>query len=416
MRKVISISALLSSVLATPLFAVSPVVLPAAIIKNASSEIREEAVPDFIVREAACVEQMQALQRRINAEVQDHLRLMLSMDAHQLPKAGVAMPFRWALYESPVSSWENKESSAPRVQFIAAEAHFETLTFLGVTTSVVPPILQEQLKLPRGFGLIVDYVEKNSPADQAGIKVHDILQKMDDQLLVNGQQLATLVRSKKTGDTISLTALHEGQPVVLSAKLAEKKMLVTEEFEVPLMPDPANPGVLIPQREGNSRGNWQSSSRMTISSHADGSVTRTLVDNQCDITLTTTTSGTTLLVKDHAGHELYNGPFQTEDDKKKVPAEIVVKVDNLVQSSPHLLQNNEMKRSMEQSVSITRSDNEYQLTLTINQVGRTLVAKDNKTGKSVFDGPVDTVQQRSALPAEVAQRLMIMEAKIAGNL
>src|SRR5881227_2879197 len=38
------------------------------------------------------------------------------------------------------------------------------VTYLGVDTSQVPTVVSEQLGLAKGFGLVVDYVEPNSPA------------------------------------------------------------------------------------------------------------------------------------------------------------------------------------------------------------------------------------------------------------
>src|SRR2546423_14739718 len=49
----------------------------------------------------------------------------------------------------------------------------EPVTFLGVETSNVPRVLSEQLGLPQGFGLVVDYVVPNSPAAAAGLQPSD---------------------------------------------------------------------------------------------------------------------------------------------------------------------------------------------------------------------------------------------------
>src|SRR5262249_24448012 len=46
----------------------------------------------------------------------------------------------------------------------------EPVTFLGVETSEVPRVLSEQMGLPRGFGVVVDYVVPNGPAAAAGLQ------------------------------------------------------------------------------------------------------------------------------------------------------------------------------------------------------------------------------------------------------
>jgi S1-C subfamily serine protease len=43
------------------------------------------------------------------------------------------------------------------------------VTYLGVETSDVPRVVSEQLGLPRGFGLVVDYVVPDGPAAAAGV-------------------------------------------------------------------------------------------------------------------------------------------------------------------------------------------------------------------------------------------------------
>src|SRR6188472_4190760 len=45
----------------------------------------------------------------------------------------------------------------------------EPVTFIGVETSDVPRVLSEQIGLPRGFGVVVDFVAKDSPAAAAGL-------------------------------------------------------------------------------------------------------------------------------------------------------------------------------------------------------------------------------------------------------
>jgi hypothetical protein len=94
--------------------------------------------------------------------------------------------------------------------------------FLGVGVSESSPVLSHQLKLQPGVGLVVDVVQPNSPAAQAGVQQYDLLEKMDDQLLVNLPQLMTLVRMHKAGDSVKLSLIREGNRQQVTVQLAER--------------------------------------------------------------------------------------------------------------------------------------------------------------------------------------------------
>ena len=53
--------------------------------------------------------------------------------------------------------------------------------------------------LPRGFGVVVDYVAANSPAAAAGVQHNDIIRMLNDQIIVDPVQLGILVRSFADG-------------------------------------------------------------------------------------------------------------------------------------------------------------------------------------------------------------------------
>src|SRR2546423_236074 len=66
------------------------------------------------------------------------------------------------------------------------------MMFLGVETSQVPDVVTEQLGLTKGLGLVVEYVQPNSPAAQAGLQQNDILKTLNDQILIEPSQLRKL--------------------------------------------------------------------------------------------------------------------------------------------------------------------------------------------------------------------------------
>ena len=96
-----------------------------------------------------------------------------------------------------------------------------TVTWLGVHTSPVSPVVAAQLGHETGLYVILDLVVPESPAAQAGLVQYDILQKLDDQIIVNLEQLSGLVRSRKAGDKVKLTVLRGGSEKVLEAELGE---------------------------------------------------------------------------------------------------------------------------------------------------------------------------------------------------
>lgn len=98
------------------------------------------------------------------------------------------------------------------------------MTFLGVETSTVPRVVSEQLGLARGFGLVVDYVVPNGPAAAAGVQASDILKMLNDQILMEPDQLAKLVRSYSEGTTVTFTVLRKGQEQKISVKLGKKEI------------------------------------------------------------------------------------------------------------------------------------------------------------------------------------------------
>jgi hypothetical protein len=94
-------------------------------------------------------------------------------------------------------------------------------TYLGAVTSAASASMREQLKLPKGAGLVVDSVDAKSPAEAAGVKRHDVIEKLNDQLLVNTDQLTALVRCMKVGDEVTLSVIRQGERQTLKAKLGE---------------------------------------------------------------------------------------------------------------------------------------------------------------------------------------------------
>ena len=105
----------------------------------------------------------------------------------------------------------------------AAESAQEEVAFLGLVATKLSPDVRRQLGLSGNLFLSVVQVSPNSPAQKAGLKQGDVLKNFDDQILVNPEQLAELVRSKEIGDEVNLSILREEKEKNLKVKLGRKK-------------------------------------------------------------------------------------------------------------------------------------------------------------------------------------------------
>jgi serine protease Do len=100
--------------------------------------------------------------------------------------------------------------------------------FLGVRYSMLTDTLREQNAIPVAYGALVIRgarpeelaVMPGSPADRAGIRENDIIMAIDDEPL-RERDLATVLRSKVVGQTISVRVWTAGEERTVSVTLTE---------------------------------------------------------------------------------------------------------------------------------------------------------------------------------------------------
>ena len=125
---------------------------------------------------------------------------------------------------SLASLWSEEpahDSENPLITERAAEEN--EVTFLGLVATKLTPIVSRQLGLPGNLYLSVVMVSPGGPSQKAGLRHYDILKKFDDQILVNPEQLVELVRSSKVGQQVTLTIQRRGKEKPLKVKLGSKK-------------------------------------------------------------------------------------------------------------------------------------------------------------------------------------------------
>lgn len=107
------------------------------------------------------------------------------------------------------------------VEPVLASSHpgRKELPWLGVATDEAAEVVTAQLGLDPGVGLVVNYVATNSPAAKAGLQKNDVLVEFDGQALVLPAQLRKLVQARKEGDTIKLVYYRAGKQQTATATL-----------------------------------------------------------------------------------------------------------------------------------------------------------------------------------------------------
>ena len=73
-----------------------------------------------------------------------------------------------------------------------------------------------------GSGALVTEVVADSPADQAGVEVGDVIVAIDDSAVAGRDGLVATIRRYAPGDQVEVTVVRGGEPVTLQATLVER--------------------------------------------------------------------------------------------------------------------------------------------------------------------------------------------------
>jgi hypothetical protein len=270
-------------------------------------------------------------------------------------------------------------------------------SWLGVGVEEASEALASQLGLAPGVGLLVTYVAPDSPAAKADFQKNDVLVEFEGQSLVHPDQLRKLVQVRKEGDTVALVFYRAGKKQTVSATLGKT---------------PAGFGALEDEQawKGDlaelSRQFWNlpigDAIRDSIKVYRD-SLGHLEFDQK--------------KVQEEVRHSMEQAKRACEDairHSTNAASSALAEAFKKLQRSGLMANNSAsvtVRSTGERVKSIVKADESGTIVIVSNPNPR-LTAHD-KDGKLLFDGEIDTPEQRSQVPPELWEKVEPLLDKLA---
>ncbi|HVM46379.1 MAG TPA: PDZ domain-containing protein [Candidatus Acidoferrum sp.] len=296
------------------------------------------------------------------------------------------------------------ESNASAVSAAAPEQESDAETpashgrgWLGVGVEEASEALASQLNLAPGVGLVVTYVTPDSPAAKAGLQMNDVLVEFEGQPLVHPQQLRKLVQVRKEGDKVELGFYRGGKKQTVSVTLGKA---------------PAGYGLL---EDGEALRGDLAGLRRQFRAWPMGDAWRDAMN----------------AYRDQMGHMKIDRSKVEEEvrrsmEQARAAAEIALRYSTNAASSAVAsvlkeLQHSGLMPDNNASVTVRSSGDKVRSVVKADESGTYVIVSNpkprltahDKDGKLLFDGEIDTPEQRAKVPPEVWQKVEPMLDKLA---
>ncbi len=134
----------------------------------------------------------------------------------------------WSEFESKFPGLFRSEKSAPLEQFFKTKPEvfrfgFQQRKFIGVGVQELNPELSEFFGVDEGTGILVSSIDKDGPADKAGLKVGDVITMADGKRVESTQDLVGLIQDKEKGDTIKIEFLRDKKKRTVDVEVEEEE-------------------------------------------------------------------------------------------------------------------------------------------------------------------------------------------------
>ncbi len=101
--------------------------------------------------------------------------------------------------------------------------------YLGIVSQPFTPELAQRLGVEFQPGALINQVEREGPAERAGIRPNDIVVEVAGRRIDSGQALNNVIKSRSPGETVPVIVVRQNKRLTLSAALVESAELKGED-------------------------------------------------------------------------------------------------------------------------------------------------------------------------------------------
>ena len=108
--------------------------------------------------------------------------------------------------------------------------------YLAITASTMTEAMAAQYNIHINEGVFVFSVQDGGAGEKAGLKLGDVITKVDDIKITSMTDLSTAKKNYKAGDTVTLTVFREGKSITLPLTFDEQPQVTGDEKTEQQMP------------------------------------------------------------------------------------------------------------------------------------------------------------------------------------
>ncbi|HQJ74922.1 MAG TPA: PDZ domain-containing protein [Bacteroidota bacterium] len=99
---------------------------------------------------------------------------------------------------------------------------YKNKSWIGIQIKDIPSDVAEKNNLKNNYGVLITKIEKNSPAEKAGLNENDIILEYNGMEIKNSDDLINLVRKEKPGQKVKLLVLRDKNKKNFTVTIEEK--------------------------------------------------------------------------------------------------------------------------------------------------------------------------------------------------